>query len=312
MTNRKQIIQEITKMLNSEGFETSNIYDQGAFDIVARRNLLILLLKAFENIDSVNEQNSKEMKQLASIFLASPIIVGEKSRKGPLEEGVVYERYEIPAVSVSTLKNMIFYGEYPEILADRGGYYVKIDGNVLKQFREEYSLSLKDLADLAHVSRATMYKYENEMVRANTETAIQLEEVLNTKITLDIDIFKPKQFDEPINYNPTKDNEDLSKLGFGVVSTNRSPFDTVAKIEKEKSNPLMANLEKNRDEKTLKRMAIPLKDLSLITSSDPVFIINNEKIGDSFDEIPVIRSWELKEFEHSKELIKLIKERREN
>ena len=58
---------------------------------------------------------------------------------------------------------MILYQEYPEILADRGGYFVRIDGNVIKQYREEYSLSLKDLADLAHVSRATMYKYENEI-----------------------------------------------------------------------------------------------------------------------------------------------------
>lgn len=89
---------------------------------------------------------------------------------------------------------MILYNEYPEILADRGGYFVKIDGNVIKQYREEYSLSLKDLADLAHVSRATMYKYENEIVRANTETAMILEEILNTKVTLDIDLLKqPKK-----------------------------------------------------------------------------------------------------------------------
>ena len=66
------------------------------------------------------------MRQLASIFLASPIIVGEKTRNGSLEEGVVYERYEIPAVSFDTFNNIIKYGETPEILADRGGYYVKL------------------------------------------------------------------------------------------------------------------------------------------------------------------------------------------
>ena len=107
-----------------------------------------------------------------------------------MEEGVIYERYDIPTIGLETLKNMILYKEYPEILADRGGYFVKIDGNVIKQYREEYSLSLKDLADLAHVSRATMYKYENEIVRANAETAMILEEILNTKVTLDIDILK--------------------------------------------------------------------------------------------------------------------------
>ena len=312
MLTRSQLLKNIESLLRSQGYKTSDIYDQGSFDIVARKNLLILLLKTFQNIDSINERNAYEMKQLSNIFLASPIIIGEKSRNGYLEEGVIYERYDIPAIGFDTLKNMILYNEYPEILADRGGYFVKIDGNVIKQYREEYSLSLKDLADLAHVSRATMYKYENEIVRANTETAMILEEILNTKVTLDIDLLKQPQKEE-IEYNSSDDTLDLSKLGYGVVSTNKSPFDAVAKMKSsEKESPLIANVEKNRTEKTLKRMAIPLKDLSMVTTSEPVFILNNEKIKESIGTIPVIKSWELKEFENSKELLKMIKERKEN
>ena len=312
MLTRSQLLKNIESLLRSQGYKTSDIYDQGSFDIVARKNLLILLLKTFQNIDSINERNAYEMKQLSNIFLASPIIIGEKSRNGYLEEGVIYERYDIPAIGFDTLKNMILYNEYPEILADRGGYFVKIDGNVIKQYREEYSLSLKDLADLAHVSRATMYKYENGIVRANTETAMILEEILNTKVTLDIDLLKQPQKEE-IEYNSSDDTLDLSKLGYGVVSTNKSPFDAVAKMKSsEKESPLIANVEKNRTEKTLKRMAIPLKDLSMVTTSEPVFIINNEKIKESIGTIPVIKSWELKEFENSKELLKMIRERKEN
>lgn len=312
MLTRSQLLQQIESLLKAQGFKTSDIYDQGSFDIVARKNLLILLLKTFQNIDSINESNAHEMKQLANIFLASPIIIGEKSRNGMLEEGVIYERYDIPTIGFDTLKNMILYNEYPEILADRGGYFVKIDGNVIKQYREEYSLSLKDLADLAHVSRATMYKYENEIVRANTETAMILEEILNTKVTLDIDLLKQPQ-PEDIKYSEGEDTLDLSKLGYGVVSTNKSPFDAVAKMKSsDRHSPLIANVEKNRTEKTLKRMAVPLKDLSMVTTSEPVFIINNEKIKESIGTIPVIKSWELKEFENSKELLKMIRERKEN
>ena len=312
MLTRSQLLHNIEKLLKSQGYKTSDIYDQGSFDIVARKKLLILLLKTFQNIDSINETNAQEMKQLANIFLASPIIIGERSRNGFLEEGVIYERYDIPTIGFETLKNMILYNEYPEILADRGGYFVKIDGSVIKQYREEYSLSLKDLADLAHVSRATMYKYENEIVRANTETAMILEEILNTKVTLDIDLLKQPQ-KEDIEFSNVDDTLDLSKLGYGVVSTNKSPFDAVAKMKtSEKQSPLMANVEKNRTEKTLKRMAVPLKDLSVVTTSEPVFIINNEKIKESIGTIPVIKSWELKEFENSKELLKMIKERKEN
>ena len=312
MLTRSQLLHNIEKLLKSQGYKTSDIYDQGSFDIVARKKLLILLLKTFQNIDSINETNAHEMKQLANIFLASPIIIGERSRNGFLEEGVIYERYDIPTIGFETLKNMILYNEYPEILADRGGYFVKIDGNVIKQYREEYSLSLKDLADLAHVSRATMYKYENEIVRANTETAMILEEILNTKVTLDIDLLKQPQKDD-IEFSNVDDTLDLSKLGYGVVSTNKSPFDAVAKMKtSDKHSPLMANVEKNRTEKTLKRMAVPLKDLSVVTTSEPVFIINNEKIKESIGTVPVIKSWELKEFENSKELLKMIKERKEN
>ena len=311
MLTRSQMLHNIENLLTSQGFKTSDIYDQGSFDIVARKNLLILLLKTFLNIDSINEHNAHEMKQLANIFLASPIIIGEKSRNGLLEEGVIYERYDIPAIGFETLKNMIVYNEYPEILADRGGYFVKIDGNVIKQYREEYSMSLKDLASLAHVSRATMYKYENGIVRANTETAMILEEILNTKVTLDIDLLKQPQQKEEIKYSD--DVNDLSKLGYGVLSTNKSPFDAVAKMKSsDKDSPLMANVEKNRNEKTLKRMAIPLKDLSMVTTSEPVFIINNDKIKESIGTVPVIKSWELKEFENSKELLKMIRERKEN
>lgn len=312
MITRSQMLHNIENLLNSQGYKTSDIYDQGSFDIVARKNLLILLLKTFLNIDSINEHNAHEMKQLANIFLASPIIIGEKSRNGKLEEGVIYERYDIPTIGFETLKNMILYNEYPEILADRGGYFVKIDGNVIKQYREEYSMSLKDLASLAHVSRATMYKYENGIVRANTETAMILEEILNTKVTVDIDLLKQPQ-KEDIEYSKGDDTLDLSKLGYGVVSTNKSPFDAVAKMKSsDKHSPLMANVEKNRTEKTLKRMAIPLKDLSMVTTSEPVFIINNDKIKESIGTIPVIKSWELKEFENSKELLKMIRERKEN
>lgn len=311
MQHRNNINSELEIFLKSEGFETSNIYDHGAFDIVARKNLLILLVKTFKNIDGVNRTNSEEMKQLASIFLASPLIIGETSRNGKLEDGVIYERYEIPTITLNTFKHMVLYDEYPEIIADRGGYFVKINGNVLKEYRDKYSLSLKELADLAHVSRATMYKYENDMVKVNIETAMLLEKILNEKITVDINLLKPTENSENLKYSDDENTKILSKLGYGVISTNKSPFDAAARIENKGSAPLIANIEKNRTPKTLEKMAVPLKDLSLVTSSDSVFIVDNEKISDLIGEIPVIKSWELNEFENSKDLLKLIKERKE-
>jgi len=309
VTNRKQLIQEINKILTTEGFQTSNIYNQSCFDMLARRQLILLLMKALVNIDSVNESHVEEIRKISNVFLASPILVGLKTRNHLLEEDVVYERHGIPAVSINTFKNMIINNDFPEVLADRGGYFVNINGDVLKECRDKYSLSLKDLANLAHVSRETIYNYENGKVKANIETAMMLEEVLNTKITFDIDLLEPYQNNEDIE---TNDNNDLAKLGFGVVSTKKSPFDALAKPNTDKKNkesPLITDLEKNRDIKTLKRMAVPLKDLSLITSANPFFIIKNDKFKESIEGIPVIKSWELKEADDSAKFIKLVKER---
>ena len=47
MLTRSQMLHNIENLLTSQGFKTSDIYDQGSFDIVARKNLQILLLKTF-------------------------------------------------------------------------------------------------------------------------------------------------------------------------------------------------------------------------------------------------------------------------
>ena len=45
MLTRSQLLQNIENLLKSQGFKTSDIYDQGSFDIVARKNLLDITFK---------------------------------------------------------------------------------------------------------------------------------------------------------------------------------------------------------------------------------------------------------------------------
>ncbi|MDR3062901.1 MAG: transcriptional regulator [Methanobrevibacter sp.] len=340
LNDKNKIISEINNLLDEEGFKTSNVYGKSCFDMFARKNFLLLLLKVLVNIDSVNESHVHEIKKISNTFFASPLLVGLKSKNSLLEDGVVYERHGVSAIGLETLKDIIVRGEYPEVLSDRGGYYVQIDGNILKEFRNDYSFSLKELADLVKVSRETIYNYENNLSRANTETTMLLEELLNMKITLDIDVFKPKQFEikeenfEPnfnssINsdvnssINPQKNlkndfskdlfhdkTKNLEDLGLGVISTKKTPFDALAKIEGKKLNSsFITSLEENMSERTMQKVAISLKDLSLVTGSQSFFIINDEKFKVSFDGIPVISSWEIKELEDTNEFLKIVKER---
>ena len=327
--HRDQVLIEITELLTNHGFETSNIYDRSCFDMVARRELILLLLKVLINVDGFSSQQAQEIKRLAKTFLASPLIVGFKSKTEPLEEDVVYERHGIPVVAPETLRNMVVDEVYPEILADRGGYYVNIDGEILKEVRERESLSLKDLADIAHVSRETIYKYEHGMVRAYPETAMLLESILNMKITLSIDLFKvPETKSDLLKSSETKSEtekakvkdvtnkepKELIKLGFGVLPTYRTPFDAISqtnyKHSPEKENILITNLEKNRSKQILKKMALNVKDLSDITQKEAVFIMESKKVAGCIEGIPAVNTNEIDEMENCREFIRLIKERK--
>jgi putative transcriptional regulator len=321
--HRDQVLLEITELLASHGFETSNIYDRSCFDMMARRELILLLLKVLINVDGFTSQQAQEIKRLARTFLASPLIVGFKSKTEPLEEDVVYERHGIPVVAPETLRNMVVDEVYPEVLAGRGGYYVNINGEILKEVRERENLSLKDLADIAHVSRETIYKYEHGMVRAYPETAMLLENILNIKITLDIDLFKTPEPEDMLKSDQASETEgnpqdispepkELIKLGFGVLPTYRTPFDAIsqANSRKEKENILLTNLEKNRNSQALKKMALNVKDLSDITKKEAVFIMESKRVVECIEGIPAVNTDEICEMENCREFIQLLKERK--
>ncbi len=315
--HRDQVLLQINKLLSNHGFETSNIYDRSCFDMVARRELLLLLLKVLINVDGLSNIHAQEIKKVAQTFLGSPLIVGLKSKTEPLEEDVVYERHGIPVIAPETLRNMVVDEVYPEILADRGGYFVPIDGNVIKEIREKENLSLKDLADIAHVSRETIYKYEHGIVRACPETAMILESILNIKLTLSIDIFKTPKLASETDDNISKETQEpkeLVKLGFGVLNTQRTPFDAIARTNltpSENENTLLTNLEKKRNKQVLKKMAINVKDLSDITQSEAVFILESKRNMECIEGIPVVHTWEMGEIENCKEFLRILKERKQ-
>lgn len=335
---RENILHDINLLLNTYGFKTSAIYDRSCFDILARKDDILIILKILVNIDSLTSSQAEELSKIAGTFLASPIIIGFKSKHNYLEEDIVYERHEIPAISPQTLCNIIVNKIHPEVFAKRGGYYVKINGNLLKELREKNDLSLKELADISHVSRETIYKYEQGNSQTYPETAFLLEEVLDSPITLSINLLElntknslDKKIQEP---------KELIKLGYAVKSSNKTPFDAIserkmndkeilklkAKLENKldeiekiraeinkrtnANNLLITNMERNRSEKKLNEIAKQTADISSITGHDALFVLEHEKDMDYIKKIPAIYTWELNDMDEIKDLLKLIKERK--
>ena len=336
--NRENVTKEINELLLSYGFKTSNIYDRSCFDLLARKDDILIILKILVNVDSLTSTQAEELSKIAGTFLASPIIIGLKSKHNYLEEDVVYERHELPVITPQTLCNIIVNDIHPEIFAKRGGYYVKINGELLRQFREQKNLSLKELADMSHVSRETIYRYEQGNSQTYPETALMLEEVLQKPITLSINLLDVKNnnsLDKRI-----QEPKELIKLGYDIKSSKKTPFDAVSEstknakditklqeklenkldeIEKiraeinkktRENHILITNLEKGRNTRTLNNIANKTRDISSVTGYDALFVLENKQDKENIEEIPAIYTWEIKDMKNIEDLLKLIKERK--
>ena len=119
---------------------------------------------------------------------------------------------------------------------------------------------------------------------------------------------------------PTKitirsEHRELEELGYGVIKTNRTPFDALARPNQSKSKdaqPIIANLDKQRNQKLLAKMAMNLRDISSITDTEAAFILANRQNLKSIEGVPVVHNWEMEELKSSQDFMKLLKERRDS
>jgi len=136
------LVKVIVEIFKKSGFDVSLCDMRSCYDMVAKRGLFTIIVKVLYNVDSFSSEHGREMKKIAYYFNVFPLIVGYKTKKDALEEGVVYSREDIPVISVETLENILLNDIPPLVYSERGGLYVKIDGKRLKREREKRGLSL--------------------------------------------------------------------------------------------------------------------------------------------------------------------------
>ncbi|HIP58164.1 MAG TPA: transcriptional regulator, partial [Archaeoglobus profundus] len=106
------LVNAVIKILKKAGFKVTDVIETKprCFDIVARKDDTVLLLKVLYNIDSLKYEMAEEMKNIAKLLKASPIIIGERFKLNYLERGVVYNRYGLPAINTATFYDFIIEG----------------------------------------------------------------------------------------------------------------------------------------------------------------------------------------------------------
>ncbi|WP_026069071.1 transcriptional regulator [Methanomassiliicoccus luminyensis] len=320
--HRDDLIEAVRSVLGMSGFYVSRpLAMRGiSFDIVARRDDVLLIIKILSNVDAFSKENADELTTLGEALGASPILIGERSGSGDIDESIVYSRFGVPIISLRTLKDHLLEGVPPFIFAAPGGLYVKLDSDLLKKVREERNISLGTLAEIAGVSRRTIQMYESGM-GAMIDVAIRLEEFLDRPIVTPVNPFhpigqRPKEKEAPAKERQGSASQDifgqevfmkLRGLGFSIVPIARSPFEALTRDEH-----ILILTGLGKDESRLMEKATVVADISRITERRSVIFIEKERTRQNIGGTPLVCKDELKRISESYVLYELVNARSED
>ncbi len=311
---RADLIEHVRQVMSRAGYAVSERCDLRpvSFDLVARRDGELVMLKILHNVDALSEPIAQEIKLLCRFLNARPMLVGSRAGTGMLEDGVIYNRHDIPIMTPETLEEYVLGGSPPMVFAAPGGLYVRIDPEALRAARAEHALSLGAMAQIAGVSRRAIQMYEQGM-SASIDAAMRLEEFLNADIIRPTD---PLASFDPTAYEPPAQEKEedplealltrmLTGLGYEVRATRRSPFQAISTQEKETFLTGMGE-----DSPQLRRRARIVHSVSRITER-PGFFVVERTTRTELHGMPVVTREELRHLTDPDKILKLILERRQ-
>jgi len=312
VVKREELVSRIRETLGKSGFFVSDPHNirSISFDIIARRDKELLIIKALSNIDSLSSDDAEELRILASALTGSPMVIGLHSSSGKLDNGILYSRFGIPIISEETFHEHMLEGVPPFVYAAPGGLYVRLDGESLKRIRQEKNISLGTMAEIAGVSRKAIQMYESGM-GAMIEIAAKIEEYLNEPIVMPLNPFSYtkemartlRTFDDFKGLNRDV-FEMLKEIGYSVVPTIRCPFDALAS---EEDVLLLTGIEDNPT--MTARKARVVGNISRVTEKKSVIFVRQETSIEAIDGTPLITKDELRRADDADDVLELILQR---
>jgi len=302
--------------LSNAGFYVSDLCSIRpiGFDLVARRDNSLLIIKVLTNIDALSEDVAKELRVLSILLKGCPLLVGERSGTGSLEDDVVYDRFGIQAITLETLRNHLLEGLSLRVYAGPGGLYVNLDREKLRKLRQEQNISLGSFARFVRVSRRTVRMYEDGM-NARVEIASRIEEIFGNTVTMPIDILRPQSTEKKeitTFHGETAHLREfqreifsiLEHVGYKIIPMERCPFEAFSK-DKEK---ILLTCVHKYDKKLFKKAQI-ISSISKITEKYAVVFTDKEVSKTNIEGTPLIVKKELKKIREPEEVLDLIIER---
>ena len=304
------VMRAVLKILKKAGYAVTDLVETKprCFDIVARKDDVVILIKVLYNVDSLKSEAVREMKLIAKFLKASPIVVGERFKQDYLERGVVYTRYGIPVINVATLYDIVVENVYPLIYSAPGGYYVRIDSEKFRKRREELGLSIGEIAARIGVTRRAAKKYE-EGVDVSLDNAVKLEEILGGDIVREINIFEFEiDVEEPEDKFEGEEAEIVDQLkciGIKIYPVKYAPFDALSVVEEEN---VLTGVKQVRE---IEKRASLIGKVSEVVAASAAYIVERS-VKSEVEGVVFITKDEISCVSSPKDFISLIYEKKEN
>ncbi len=312
--NKELLITRTISILGRAGFIISERCDirPRSFDIAARRDNLLLLVKVISNIDGLNEETTREMQFLAKHLDSYPIVIGEKTRDHSLETGVVYFRYGVPAIDINTVHDYLIEGLPPLVYAEHGGLYVNIEGSILKEERTKKNISLGALASLLGVSRRTISKYEDGGMAASVDVALRLEEILGMGFTVAVNLFEKLEPNAQKKANIAKEYSNifsmLKNMGFEVLPISQAPFDAVSQSGSRSDETTILTGVGGCTRMMVKKAHL-MSSISEVANTQSMLIVHGASKAKNIERTVLVEDKELGKYSDKDDFIDLLQER---
>jgi putative transcriptional regulator len=327
---RDRSIEQVRQLLESAGFFVSDAHHirPTTFDLMARRDSELLIVKILKNIDALDPQEAHRIAELGRLFPAKVLVVGQTSGASELEPGVVYSRYGIPIVVIESLREYLQKGIPPFLFSGPGGIFARVDGVRLRELREERRISLGALASVAGVSRRTIQLYEDG-AGAEVEIVERLERYLAEPIARPLDLFADERASPPAEPteataegepapaprrrkptgDPLRDGvlRQLDGMGWEVTVTIRCPFDSLSHGDtRGEDRTLLTSVGTLR---TAQNRADLLLQLARVAEGHAMFIVREATGRRDVEGLPILSVRELQRHRDRDELLDAIEER---
>ncbi len=287
---KNELLDKVAVALLKKGF-TVKVLPRKWFDIVARRESSILIIKVLSDANSISQELADEMKKIGFFISGSPLIIAERAGE-LLQDGVVYSRFGVYTISPETFLECIS-ERLPFVIKRNSGMTVYVSGEKLSSSIESSRYSLTDISRRIGVSKQMIVRYKVDKSEVSLKKAEALHRMFGEAIFEKVNVFL-------VNGKIGKSQKSgiakkFEELGFSAVDTKKAPFDVIAKGS---AKIILAEVGD-----------VAKPDLSSITKlidADNLIIFDKKKPKDS--SIPKISRESFLDLETAHELVKFLRE----